>query len=84
MPGSEGLTHLLLATLVARPLDAGLSLLIVLAMVVLVAVIVFVDAAGAALEAHAGAPLALGHSIALTRAGRAGRAHGRGPTADAR
>lgn len=86
MPGSEGLTHFLLATLVARSLDARLALLVVLAVVMMVAVVVVVDAAGAALEAphaHAVAPLALGHSVAEAGAGRAGRAHRGGPTTKA-
>lgn len=82
MAGSEGLTHLLLATLVARALDAGLSLLVVITVLVVVAVIIFVDAAGAALEAHATASLALGHSVPVARAGRAGWAHRRGPPAN--
>lgn len=85
MPRSEGLTHFLLATLVARPLDARLALLVVLAVFMMVAVVVFVDAAGAALEApHAVASLALGHSVAQAGAGRAGRAHRGGPTTKAR
>jgi hypothetical protein len=84
MPRSEGLTHFLLATLVAGPLDARLSLLVVLAVVMMVAVLVFVDASGAALEApHAAASLALWHSVAEARAGRAGRAHRGGPTTNA-
>lgn len=85
MPGSEGLTHFLLATLVARPLDARLALLVVLAVLMMVAELVFVDAAGAALEGpHAVASLALGHSVAEAGAGRAGRAHRGGPTTNAR
>lgn len=84
MPRSEGLTHFLLATLVARPLDARLALLVVLAMLMMVAMIVIVDTAGAALEApHAVAPLALWHSVAEARAGRAGRAHRGSPTTKA-
>jgi hypothetical protein len=51
----------------------------------MVAVVVIVDAAGAALEGpHAVAPLALGHSVAEAGAGRAGRAHRGGPTTKAR
>jgi hypothetical protein len=66
------LTHLLLATLVARPLDAGLAFLVV-------AVVVIINAARAAVNVgYACASLALGHRVAVSRADRAGRAQRRG------
>ncbi len=75
---AEGLTHLLLATLVAGSLDAGLALLIIVAVLILVA------AAWAALEVcvHAArASLSLVGAVAVAGAGRACRALSGGPPA---
>jgi len=82
----SGVTHLLLATLVARTLDTWLALLVAVAMVAVLAVVgmVFVhEAAGAALDgSDAGAALALGAAVPVAGTGRAGRAHGGGPAGD--
>ena len=63
------MTHLLLATLVASSLDAGLALLVIVGVVILVA------AARAAFEVRrdAGASLSLGGAVAVAGAGRARR-----------
>lgn len=84
---TQAQTHLLLATFIASPLDAGLSLLLV---VVSGEVIVAVSTSGAAANHAHGAPLALcsaigtdargvGQAVAPGRDG-AGRAHGGGGT----
>lgn len=70
----DGLTHLLLAALVARSLDARLALLVI------VEVVIVDKTSRTTLQSgHARAPLALRYA-AVSRAHRARWAHGRRPT----